>query len=453
MHASPLSHEAARAGADADPTAAVPFRDALRAWVRVAVQSFGGPAGQIAVIHRIVVDEKRWLDERRFLEALGYCMLLPGPEAQQLATYVGWKLHGVRGGLVAGCLFILPGFLSILALSVVYARFGSTPALEAAFYGLKPAVIAIVLAALWRLGGRALRDRPSQFIAAAAFLSMAAFDVPFPLVIAAAALAGAVFESRSIGPSAAHAMTSSGAAGASALRRRTALTVATWLAIWLAPVAALVGAVGTEHVLAREALFFSRSAVVTFGGAYAVLAYVAQQAVDVYAWVTPAEMLDGLGLAESTPGPLIQVVQFVGFLGAYRHVTGVNPYVAGVLGAGVTTWVTFAPCFLFIFAGAPYIDDLHRRPRLRGALAGITAAVVGVILNLTLWFSLHTLFAATRDVEAGPLQLLVPVWSSIDPGATSIAAVAIAATFRWRAPMGVTLVGGVLLGILAKLVS
>ena len=436
----------------ARPGLTVSFREACGAWVRVAAQSFGGPAGQIAVIHRIVVEEKRWLGERRFLAALGYCMLLPGPEAQQLATYVGWKLHGVRGGLVAGGLFILPGFVSILALSFVYARYGATPIVETLFYGLKPAVIAIVLQAVWRLRRRALGDRLAVALAAAAFLAMFALAVPFPVVIATAAAVGAAAGARTgILPEIGASENDHDDPPRSGLRRRTAVTVATWLAIWLVPVVALVFAVGPAHVLAREALFFSRTAVVTFGGAYSVLAYVAGQAVDVYGWLTPTEMLDGLGLAETTPGPLIQVVQFVGFLGAYRQPGALEPWVAGLLGSVVTTWVTFAPCFLFIFAGAPFVDDLNRRPRLRGALAGITAAVVGVILNLAVWFSIHTLFGATRLVDAGPVHLRVPVWSTIDAGAALIAAAAVVAAFRWRAPISALLIGGVVLGVIVKL--
>jgi chromate transporter len=431
-------------------TGPVPFGEATRAWARVAAQSFGGPAGQIAVLHRIAVQEKRWISERRFLQALGYCMFLPGPEAQQLATYLGWTLHGVRGGLVAGGLFILPGFASILALSVVYATLGETPALATIFYGLKPAVLAIVLQALRRLRLRALRDTQSVLVAAGAFVGMAAFGVPFPAVIAAAAVAGVALGigAGHAGPPDGTADEPGGAAGTPVARPlRTAVT---WLAIWLLPVLALFAAFGPDHVFVRQAVFFSKAAVVTFGGAYAVLAYVAHHAVEVQSWLTPAEMLDGLALAETTPGPLIQVVQFVGFLGAHRSASGIDPLLAGILGSVITTWVTFAPCFFFVFVGAPLMEQLDRRPRLQAALAGITAAVVGVILNLALWFALHTLFGQVRAWSWGALRVELPVWSSIDVGAALIAALAVMLAFRLRAGMFTLLGFGVAAGLLVR---
>jgi len=431
------------------PSRAVPFGQAWRAWARVAAQSFGGPAGQIAVIHRIAVEEKRWLDERTFLRALGYCMLLPGPEAQQLATYIGWKLHGVRGGLVAGGLFVLPGFLAILALSVVYVVFGSTPMLGAVFYGLKPAVLAIVLQAVARLRKRALGDPLSITLAAGALVAMFAFGVPFPLVVLTAAMIGAWAGQASRGRGAeAELHTPEAAPDKRAPVWHALRAAAAWLAIWLLPVAGLLVFLTPHHVFSREAVFFSKTAVVTFGGAYAVLAYVAQQAVEVYHWLAPAEMLDGLGLAETTPGPLIQVVQFVGFLGAYRNPGGLDPLVAGIFGSVVTTWMTFAPCFLFIFAGAPFLEVLSQRSWLQAALAAITAAVVGVILNLAVWFSLHTLFAETRTAVAGPVHLNLPVWSTLDIGSALIATTAVVLAFRYRAGIFTLLGFGTGAGIL-----
>lgn len=428
----------------------VPFAEARRAWVQVAAHSFGGPAGQIAVIHRVTVEEKGWIDESAFLRALGYCMLLPGPEAQQLATYIGWKLHGVRGGLVAGGLFILPGFISILALSIAYVTFRDTTAIQALFHGLKPAVIAIVLQAIVRLRSRALAGPVSSAIAAGAFIAMFVFSIPFPVVIVAAALTGA-FTLQPDGAMDAEGSGDDRAAGMRARHRGAWRAAFIWLAIWLGPVCVLVLVLTPGHVLAREAIFFSKTAVVTFGGAYAVLSYVAQQAVDVYHWLSPAEMLDGLGLAETTPGPLIQVVQFVGFMGAYRNAGAHSPMLMAISGSLVTTLVTFAPCFLFIFAGAPLLESLYRRTRVQNALAGITAAVVGVILNLAVWFSLHTLFAHVDGVMAGPVRTSVPVWQTIDGVAAAIAVVSIVLAFRFRAGMFTLLGFGGAAGIAARL--
>ncbi len=422
------------------PSAApgVPFRDALRVWLRVAAYSFGGPAGQIAVMQTILVDEKRWMSQGRFLHALNYCMLLPGPEAQQLATYGGWLLHGWRGGLVAGGLFILPGFLSILALSFLYAGFRETAILEAVFYGLKPAVLAVVVAALLRLGRRALRNRLAIGLAATAFLAIYAFNVPFPLIIIGAAGTG-LLGSR-LWPSwmdATPDQESEDRIGSPhpPTWRRTWQTAALWLAIWWVPIALLVVLLGASDVLVAEAVFFSKTAVVTFGGAYAVLAYIAQMAVQVYGWLAPGEMLDGLGMAETTPGPLIQVVQFVGFMGAYRNPGPFAPLWAGVLGSLVTTWATFVPCFLWIFVGAPFIEHLRGRRSLAAAMAAITAAVVGVILNLAAWFGIHTLFRETRTVSELGTSLLIPVWTAVDPAGVAIAGLAFLALFRLRLGM------------------
>jgi chromate transporter len=427
---------------------AVPFRSALRAWVKVAAYSFGGPAGQIAVLHRVVVDERKWLTEDRFIHALSYCMLLPGPEAQQLATYVGWLLHGVRGGLAAGLLFILPGFVSILLLSIAYVAYREMGLVAAVFFGLKPAVAAIVAEAVVRLKRRALKGSLSTWIAAAAFVAIFFFDVPFPLIVIGAAIAGLAGDR--FGPR--HAAAEPTARVAVPRVGPLIRTVLTWLAIWLAPVAALLLIFGRDHVFVREAAFFSKVALVTFGGAYAVLAYVAQQAVDVFGWLTAGQMLDGLGLAETTPGPLIMVVQFVGFLGAAGSPGTMDPLVAGVVGSVVTTWVTFAPCFLFIFAGAPYVEWLRGHRALTAALGGVMAAVVGVVLNLAVWFALHVVFAEVASTRVGPARLWIPELSSIDVAAALIAAGALVAVLRYRFGMFAVLGAGAAVGVLYKLV-
>jgi chromate transporter len=427
-----------------EPVPAVPFRTALRAWITIALQSFGGPTGQIAVIHRVVVDQRRWLSEQRFLHALSYCMLLPGPEAQQLVTYTGWLLHGVRGGLTAGLLFVLPGFLSILALSLVYVTWRNVGPVAAVFFGLKPAVLAIVVEATVRLRRRAAADAPSTALAALAFLALFLLRVPFPLVVLAAAVSGALIGHRRPAWAAAEDGAPPQHPGWRPLVRATAV----WLPIWLGPVAALLLLLGPSHVLTREAAFFSKVAVVTFGGAYAVLAYVAQRAVEVYHWLAPGEMLDGLGLAETTPGPLIMVVEFVGFLGAHRQSGTLPPLLAGTLGAVITTWVTFAPCFLFIFAGAPYVEYLRGQPRLRAALRGVMAAVVGVVLNLAVWFALHTLFHQVDERQLGPVRLFLPRWGSVEWRAALIAAVSLVAVFRYRVGVLPLLGGAALAGIL-----
>lgn len=384
------------------------FREALAVWAKIGVASFGGPAGQIALMHRILVDERRWIGEKPFLHALNFCMLLPGPEAMQLATYVGWRLHGTLGGLAAGLLFVLPGALVVLALSIAYALYGQVPAVEAAFVGIKAAVLVIVVEALIKVAPRALRGPYDLVIAAASFVAIFFFAAPFPLIIAAAALAG-YLHARAAPPPA----PSPAAHPPPVPPTRTLKTAALWLAIWLAPLLLLPLLLGRGHVTADIALFFSKLAVVTFGGAYSVLAYMAQQAVETYGWLSPGEMLDGLGLAETTPGPLILVTEFVGFLAGYRF--GGAPALAfGLLGAAVTLWATFAPCFLWIFAGAPYVERLTANPRLNGALAGVTAAVVGVILNLSLWFALHVLFAKVEAVQHGRLRLWAPDLSSLN---------------------------------------
>ncbi len=406
------------------------FNDALRVWVRVAIHSFGGPAGQIAVMHRILVEEKGWISERRFLHALNYCMILPGPEAMQLATYVGWLLHGVRGGLVAGGLFILPGFVAILALSLAYALYQDTGIVSALFFGLKAAVLALVIEAMLRIGKRALRNAAMVTLAALGFIAIFFLAVPFPLIIAGAGLVGYfggrrrpdIFGAVDAPPNAAAPKAGPliSDEGSDRDRPRSSTTLRTaglWLALWWLPVGLLALTVGLSHIFVQEAWFFSKTAVVTFGGAYAVLAYIAQRAVEDFAWLRPGEMLDGLGMAETTPGPLIQVVQFVAFMGAFRNPGAIDPVTAGIIASVIVTWVTFVPCFLWIFMGAPYVEHLRGRAALTHALSGITAVVVGVILNLAIWFSLHVLFPSIEARTYGPVHVLVPTaapdWSAL----------------------------------------
>jgi chromate transporter len=424
---------------------AVPLRDAARAWGRIAASSFGGPAAQIAVIHRVVVEEKRWLDEPAFVRALSFCMLLPGPEAQQLVTYVGWRLHGLKGGLAAGLLFVAPGFVTMLLLSILYATAGDISFIAALFVGLKPAVLPVVLEAVVRLKRRAAGGALGTTIAAIAFVAIFAFHVPFPLIVLGGALVGFLAE-RSADPS----TLAGGRERPAGEWQQTMRVAGAWLLIWLVPVGLLVLLLGRDNVLATQAAFFSKVAVVTFGGAYAVLAYVAQQAVDVYAWLTPGEMLDGLGLAETTPGPLIMVVQFVAFLGAYRQPGALDPIVAGILGSVVTVWVTFAPSLMFIFVGAPWIERITRNRRLGAALAGVTAAVVGVVLNLGVWFAVHTLFTDVSDRSFGWMTLPVPDPSSFSPVVALIAIAASIALFRFRISLLWVLTGGAALGVVAR---
>lgn len=430
-----------------DSSPVVTFAQAIRVWAYVALNSFGGPAGQIAVMHREIVERRRWLGEKRFLHALNYAMLLPGPEAQQLATYIGWLLHGVRGGLVAGILFVLPGAVAIMALSVLYAGFQESTPVQALFYGIKPAVICVVAVAVVRLGGRALAGRLHVAIAAAAFVAIFFFDVPFPLIIVGAALVGYLVGRAQQAP-----VTPPTSETASPPRaplpavRHSVAVLLIGLVAWLAPVAVLLLALGPGNVFVQEGLFFSTAAVVTFGGAYSVLAYIAQQAVGVFGWLQPTEMLDGLGMAETTPGPLIMVVQFVGFMGAFRDPGTLDPMVAGALGGLLVTWVTFVPSFLWIFLGAPYVEYLRGRSVLNDALAGITAAVVGVILNLALWFSLQTLFGTTGEERFGLLRLHTVDASTLDPAALALAAFALVALLRLRWPLLLTIAVSAALG-------
>jgi chromate transporter len=448
----------------------IPFSEAVRTWARVAALSFGGPAGQIAVMHRILVEEKRWIGEHRFLHALNYCMLLPGPEAQQLAVYVGWLLHKTRGGLVAGTLFVLPGVLAIMALSLVYAAFGRVGIIQALFFGLKAAVLAIVLEAVVRIGKRALKNRVMVGIAAAAFVAIFFLGVPFPLVVLAAALIG-YLGGRAGHPAFLVGGGGHGPAGGKVVAdAETALgeelpaharpplswslkVAATCFLLWLGPVVLLLLTLGPDNVFSEIAVFFSKMAVVTFGGAYAVLAYVAQEAVETYGWLQPGEMLDGLGMAETTPGPLIMVVQFVGFMGAFRDPGALPPLLAGVLGGLLTTWVTFVPCFLWIFLGAPFVETLRANKALSATLATITAAVVGVILNLAVWFALHVLFAEVREVPVLGLTLDVPVLSSINIASLVLTLAALLAVFRFKVGMIPVLVACSLTGVLLYLVA
>jgi chromate transporter len=445
------------------PAHGIPFSEAIRVWARIALLSFGGPAGQIAVMHRILVEEKKWIGEERFLHALNFCMLLPGPEAQQLAIYIGWLLHKVKGGLVAGALFILPGLVAIMALSWVYVLYGGAGPVAALFFGLKAAVLAIVFQAVIRIGSRALGNAARLGLAAAAFAAIFLFDVAFPLVVLGAGLIGfaaAKLGSNSFGGGGGHGSSGGGLPDAeSALGaelpdhartsgRALARTALILLLLWLAPVA-LLAAAGSES-FADIAIFFSKMAVVTFGGAYAVLAYVAQAAVEDYGWLRPGEMLDGLGLAETTPGPLIMVTQFVGFLGAFRNPEGLPPLLAATLGGLLTTWVTFVPCFLWIFIGAPFVERLRENRALAGAMSAITAAVVGVVLNLALWFALHYLFRSVAEARLGPVSMDVPAWGSIDPAAAILSVLALVAVFVFRTGMLAVIGGAAVAGILLK---
>lgn len=423
---------------------APPFAEALATFARIGVLSFGGPTAQIALMHRIIVDEKRWLSEQQYLNALSFCMLLPGPEAMQLATYAGWRLHGLAGGLVAGLLFVLPGAAVVLTLSMIYAAFGNVPLVEAVFFGIKAAVLVIVVEALLRISKRALKANWHRALAVASFVMIFFFSLPFPLIVLAAALygfaqadtTGAAHDERDDRPP-------------PVPLRDTAMTVVTWLAIWIVPLVLVAAAFGKDHVLAQLGWFFSKLAVVTFGGAYAVLAYMGQDVVTRYGWLEAGQMMDGLGLAETTPGPLILVTEFVGYLAAYRN--GGGPALAmGLVGAVVALWATFAPCFLWIFAGAPYIEWIIAQPRLKGALSAITAAVVGVILNLAVWFGLHVFFGKVDHVTTGPLSLWLPEVATLDWRVVVIASVS-AYLLLWRhAGIGWTLAAAAGLSLIAR---
>ena len=436
---------------------------ATRIWARIGLLSFGGPAGQIALMHRILVEEQRWLGEKRFLHALNYCMLLPGPEAMQLAVYIGWLMHRTLGGIIAGVLFVLPGIVAIMALSWIYALYGNVGPVEALFFGLKAAVLAIVVQAVIRIGSRALKNGAMVAIAAASFVAIFGFAMPFPLIILVAGLIG--FFGARAGLPAFHGGGGHGKVGKvqvddadtllgeespdhTQVNRGWALRIsAVFLVLWLAPVALLFAALGPENVFSQIAGFFSVMAVVTFGGAYAVLAYVAQEAVQNYGWLAPGEMLDGLSMAETTPGPLIMVTQFVGFMGAFREASGLSPLMAATLGGLLTTWVTFVPCFLWIFLGAPFIERLRDNAVLTAALTAITAAVVGVILNLAVWFGLHVVFDEVRTLTSFGLDLDVPVWSTVNLAAAALVLAALVAVFRFRLGAVTVLAGCALAGV------
>ena len=425
------------------------FSDLLRVFARIGCLSFGGPAGQIALMHSEVVEKHRWLDEEQYLHALNFCHLLPGPEAQQLATWIGWRLHGLKGGLAAGLLFVIPGALLMLALSALYALAANLDWFAALFLGIKAAVLAIVLQALIRIGGRALNTRFKQALSVAAFLGLFLFDLPFPLVVLGAGAVGMIVASYrpawlALKP----------AAGEAQAPRPSFLvmgrTILLWGTIWALPLALVLATLGQDHVLWDIGLFFSQLAIVTFGGAYAVLAYMAQEAVQTFGWLQPGEMADGLGLAETTPGPLILVTQHVGFLAAFRAPEPFSPIAAGIIGAGLTTWVTFAPCFLWIFSFAPWIERLQQATRLKGGLAALTAAVVGVIANLSVWFALHVLFARVTNITIGPLRIQWPDLASFDwrAGVLSVAAALMLLALRWSIlrTLAVLAVAGLALG-------
>ncbi len=440
-----------------------PFSEAFRLWLKVALYSFGGPAGQIAVMHKLIVEEKKWLGENRFLHALNYCMLLPGPEAQQLVTYIGWLLHKTRGGIVAGALFVLPGFLSILVLSIVYALWKDVAIVQGIFYGIKPAVLAIVIGAVIKIGKKALKNEVMVGMAVLAFIAIFFFKIGFPVIIIAAGLlgfvGGKICEEKFLVIKG-HADIKDGEEGlidrliqtTKPSLSRTFKTAAFWLVLWLLPVVVLALTLGMENIFTKQGLFFSKSALVTFGGAYSVLAYISQQAVETYGWLQPGEMLDGLGMAETTPGPLIQVVQFVGFMGAFRNAGSLDPVLAGVLASVLVTWVTFVPSFLFIFTGAPYIEHLRGNKSLTTALSGITAAVVGVILNLGIWFSLHTLFKKVGELNYGVLHVPLPDWATVDWGAVIITCAALVMYFGIKWDMLKTIGASVALGLVIEAV-
>ena len=445
------------------PTHGVPFGEAVKVWTRVAALSFGGPAGQIAVMHRIIVEEKKWIGENRFLQALNYCTLLPGPEAQQLAVYIGWLMHKTKGGLFAGTLFVLPGLVAIMVLSWIYVLLGKLAIVEGLFFGLKAAVLVIVIEAVLRVGKRALKNRVMVGLAAASFVAIFFYDVGFPVIIL---LAGSIgYLGGRLGWQPFLSAGGHGKVGDKQIADRESLlgeetpqhakpnlrwsvTIsAVFLTLWLAPVIALYLGLGGTNIFAQIAVFFSKMAVVTFGGAYAVLAYVAQQAVEHYHWVKPGEMLDGLGMAETTPGPLIMVTQFVGFLAAWREPAGLPPLLAATLGGLLTTWVTFTPCFLWIFFGAPFVEALRANKALGAALGGITAAVVGVILNLAVWFALHVLFAKLVPFTLLGVSFGMPVLSSVDIPSLVLAIAAAIAIFRFKFGMIAVLLASSLAGV------
>ena len=414
------------------------FQEAIKVFARIGLLSFGGPAGQIALIHREVIDERKWIEEQEFLHALNFCMLLPGPEAMQLATYVGWKLHGLRGGLTAGLLFVLPGAVVILALSILYALFGKLNFIEGLFWGVKAAVLVIVLEALLRVARRALKTYLDWAIAAASFIALFCFDLPFPLVVLAAALIGLFTANQPA------TTTSIKLPSISSLIKTTLI----WLAVWMIPLALIYQTFGPAHVFTGLALFFSKLSIVTFGGAYAVLSYMGQTVVEQFHWLTTGEMMDGLGLAETTPGPLILVGQFVAFTAAAKQTS----LWAGVLASLIYLWMTFVPCFLWIFAGAPYVQFLRSMPRLSSALSRITAAVTGVILNLAIWFGLHVLFGTVARAQ-GLIPIWLPIFNNLDFASLALTIIAGLALLRFHLGIPKTLAMAAALGVVYKFVT
>lgn len=446
----------------------VSFVDALRTWVKVALLSFGGPAGQISVMFRLLVEEKRWISASRFLHALNYCMLLPGPEAQQLTIYLGWLLHGMWGGIVAGVLFVLPGFIVILVMSIVYMVFQETSIVEGLFFGLKPAVLAVVMGAVYHIGKRALINNMMVILAVMAFIAIFVLDVSFPIVVLGSGLIGLVgglmYPKVFVIPKipaelnvASNGVVLDTAIGegrlvhtAPSLKRSLWMTVVC-LFLWFIPIIFSAGLLGMSSIFTQEGLFFSKMSIVGFGGAYAVLTYVGQQAVNYYGWISAGEMFDGLSMAETTPGPLIQVVQFVGFIAAYRNPGSLDPIWAGVLASFLVTWVTYVPCFLWIFLGAPYIERLRGVSSLNSALSCVTGAVVGVILNLAVWFALHVLFGRVEEVFGYGLRLYIPEWESFHLDSLCLALVAVIAIFYFKLGMMKTMALSVVLGVVYRL--
>ena len=435
-------------------TPRVRLAQATRVWAKIGWLSFGGPAGQIAVMHRELVEQRRWISESRFLHALNYCMLLPGPEATQLAIYIGWLLHRTRGGLIAGVLFVLPGVIVLFGLSVLYASVGQLPMVVALFFGLKAAVLAVVVEAVLRIARRALKGRFFVGVAIAAFLAIHVFALPFPLIVAGSAGLGMVARwwqpQWFPDPPTAEALAADGYLIDQMMlrgeldhiqpsRSRSWRVALIGVALWAAPLVVVVVLWGHDSVLAREGTFFSEAAVVTFGGAYAVLVFIAQRVVTDYGWLSPTQMLDGLALAETTPGPLIMVVQFVAFMAAFQHQTGMSPWLAGIIGSLLTVWVTFVPCFLWVFLGGPYVEALRGNRAMHAALSAVTAAVVGVVLNLSVWFAEHTIFGTVRMLNLGPVHLDLPQLATLSPAALLLAAGAMIAMLRFRVGMVWTL--------------
>jgi chromate transporter len=437
----------------ASPASKPSFAEAFRFWLKLGFISFGGPAGQIAIMQTELVERRRWISQARFLHALNYCMLLPGPEAQQLAIYIGWLLHRTAGGIVAGGLFVIPSIFVLWGLSYVYAAYGTVPWIAAIFYGLKPVVVAIVIAAVIRIGRKALRNEIMWTVAAAAFAAIFFGGISFPLIIVGADVIGFVggkvwpakFDVVSAPPKSANGDSTASVIGdeqeapehTKPSLRRAVLVTGIWLTIWWMPVILAGAFLGREHTVFKEGIFFSKAAVVTFGGAYAVLPYVAQRAVDHFHWLKPGQMMDGLGLAETTPGPLIMVLQFVGFMGGWTQPGGLTPVLAATLGALITTWVTFTPCFLWVFLGGPHIEQLRGNKRIAMTLSAVTAAVVGVILNLAIWFALHVMFP--KD--------------GIDWFAIVLGVAALIAMVRWKLGVIPVVLAGGLIGLLKIAVS